>query len=55
MNEIQKSMREDIRTMKRIGNNIKHMKGKRGIVGVMYDSNRGLTEKQIKRNTKQEK
>ena len=49
MNEIQKSMREDIRTMKRIGNNIKHMKGKRGIVGVMYDSNRGLTEKQIKK------
>ena len=49
MNEIQKSMREDIRNMKRIGNNIKHMKGKRGIVGTMYDSNRGLTEKQIKK------
>ena len=49
MNEIQKSMREDIRNMKRIGNNIKHMKGKRGIVGTMYDPNRGLTEKQIKK------
>ena len=49
MNEIQRSMREDIRNMKRIGNNIKHMKGKRGIVGTMYDTNRGLTEKQIKK------
>ena len=47
--EIQKSMSEDIRDMKRIGRNIKHMKGKRGYVGVMYDPNRGLSEKKIKK------
>ena len=46
--EIQQSINEDIRGMKRIARNIKHMKGKRGYVGVMYDSNRGMTEKQIK-------
>lgn len=46
--EIHKSIREDIRDMKRIGRNIKHMKGKRGHVGVMYDPNRGLSEKRIK-------
>lgn len=46
--EIYKSMREDIQDMKRIGRNIKHMKGKRGHVGVMYDPNRGMSEKKIK-------
>ncbi len=45
--EIQSSIKEDIRTMKRIGRNIKYMKGKRGYVGVMYDPNRGLSEKKI--------
>ena len=46
--EIHKSMVEDIRTMKRIGRNIKYQKGKRGLIGVMYDSNKGLSEKKIK-------
>lgn len=45
--EIQSSMKEDIKTMKRIGRSIKHMKGKRGYVRVMYDPNRGLSEKKI--------
>ena len=45
--EIQSSIKEDIKTMKRIGRNIKHMKGKRGYVGIMYDPNRGLSEKKI--------
>lgn len=47
--EIHKSIHEDIRDMKRIGRNIKHMKGKRGHVGVMHDPNRGLSEKKIKK------
>ena len=46
--EIQKSIREDIRDMKRIGRNIKYQKGKRGYVGVMYDANKGMSEKKIK-------
>ncbi len=46
---IQKSINEDIRDMKRIGRNIKHMKGKRGYVGVMYDPCKDLTEKKIKK------
>ena len=31
MNNIERMMRDDIRTMKRIGRNIKHQKGKRGL------------------------
>lgn len=47
--EIQKLIREDIRDMKRIGRNIKYQKGKRGYVGVMYDANKGMSEKKIKK------
>ena len=45
---IKRSMQEDIRSMRRIASNIKHKKGVNGYVGVMYDANKGKTERQLR-------
>ena len=47
MNNIEYMMREDIRTMKRIGRNIKHQKGKRGLGTGNFNPLRGMTQREI--------
>lgn len=47
MNSIEKMLRDDIRTMKRIGSNVRHQKGKRGLGTGNFNPLRGMTQKQI--------
>lgn len=47
MGNIERMMKQDIKTMKRIGRNIKHQKGKRGLGTGNFNPLRGMTQKQI--------
>lgn len=47
MSSIERMMREDIRTMKRIGRNIKHQKGKRGLGTGNSNPLKGMSQREI--------
>lgn len=47
MSSIERMMREDIRTMKRIGRNIKHQKGKRGLGTGNFNPLKGMSQREI--------
>lgn len=47
MNNIERIMQEDIKTMKRIGRNIKHQKGKRGLGTGNFNPLRGMSQREI--------
>ena len=47
MNNIERMMQEDIKTMKRIGRNIKHQKGKRGLGTGNFNPLRGMSQREI--------
>lgn len=47
MNNIERMMRDDIRTMKRIGRNIKHQKGKRGLGTGNFNPLKGMSQREI--------
>lgn len=47
MDNIERMMQEDIRTMKRIGRNIKHQKGKRGLGTGNFNPLRGMSQREI--------
>lgn len=47
MENIERMIRKDIKTMKRIGSNIRHQKGKRGLGAGNFNPLRGMTQKQI--------
>lgn len=47
MDNIERMMQEDIRMMKRIGRNIKHQKGKRGLGTGNFNPLRGMSQREI--------